>query len=127
MPSFLLFDINTLISALAFGLVELKPVLAFTQCYYPDGSIPTDYVWEPCTGSEFSSCCIPSEGDICQEDGLCYYPSNEQVYRGACTDRTWNDPSCPSNICVNSMYLLFPISRIGQKNMGRMFANEILG
>lgn len=78
----------------------LKNVLAFSQCYYPDGSIPTDYLWEPCTGAKFSSCCVPSEGDICQPDGLCYYPLQGIAYRGACTDRTFNDPSCNQNICV---------------------------
>ena len=115
MRSFLPFDRHALVSVVAFVLVQRRPVLAFTQCYYPDGSIPTDYVWETCTGSEFSSCCIPSEGDICQDNGLCYYPLVDQVYRGTCTDRTWNDPSCPSNICVNSMYLLFPTFRISKK------------
>jgi len=79
---------------------QLGSVQAFTQCYYPDGSIPTDYIWEPCTGAKYSSCCVPSEGDICQPDGLCYYPAEGISYRGTCTDRTWNDPSCNADICV---------------------------
>ncbi|KAG0647900.1 hypothetical protein D0Z07_5666 [Hyphodiscus hymeniophilus] len=85
-----------------FGLILLNPSesLAFIQCYFPDGSIPTDYVWEPCTGAQYSSCCVPSEGDVCQENGLCYYPGSEQLYRGTCTDRTWDDPACNANICV---------------------------
>ncbi|KAH7327166.1 hypothetical protein BKA65DRAFT_510076 [Rhexocercosporidium sp. MPI-PUGE-AT-0058] len=81
-------------------LSQVQSALAFAQCYYPDGSIPTDYIWEPCTGAEFSSCCVPSEGDICQPDGLCYYPMTGQAYRGACTDRTFKDPSCNEDICV---------------------------
>ncbi|KAE9366561.1 hypothetical protein N431DRAFT_548403 [Stipitochalara longipes BDJ] len=79
---------------------QLRSVEAFTQCYYPDGSIPTDWVWEPCTGAKYSSCCVPAEGDICQPDGLCYYPDEGITYRGTCTDRTWNDPSCNADICV---------------------------
>ncbi|KAH6720726.1 hypothetical protein BKA61DRAFT_652112 [Leptodontidium sp. MPI-SDFR-AT-0119] len=82
------------------ALSQVQNVLGFTQCYYPDGSIPTDYIWEPCTGAEFSSCCVPSEGDICQPNGLCYYPLTGLAYRGACTDRTFNDPSCNEDICV---------------------------
>ncbi|KAH8590949.1 hypothetical protein B0O99DRAFT_280149 [Bisporella sp. PMI_857] len=79
----------------------LQTTLAFTQCYYPDGSIPTDYLYEPCTGAEFSTCCIPSEGDICQENGLCWYPLVNATFRGTCTDRTWNDPACSADVCVS--------------------------
>ncbi|KAF8863047.1 hypothetical protein BDZ45DRAFT_722759 [Acephala macrosclerotiorum] len=82
-------------------LLYLEFVSAFSQCYYPDGSIPTDYLWEPCTGSKYSSCCVPSEGDVCQADGLCYYPENGLLYRGTCTDQTWMDPSCNVGTCVS--------------------------
>lgn len=88
-------------------LSQLKLVDAFAQCYYPDGSIPQDYVWEPCSGALYSSCCVPSEGDVCQENGLCYYPdvSNDggfgTLYRGTCTDRTWTDAACKTNVCVS--------------------------
>lgn len=89
------------LSIVAFLQFLVASSLAFTQCYYPDGSIPTDYFYEPCTGGEHSSCCIPTEGDICQDNGLCYLPEVGSAFRGACTDRTWNDPSCPVDICVN--------------------------
>ncbi|KAL2061258.1 hypothetical protein VTL71DRAFT_7531 [Oculimacula yallundae] len=88
-----------LISIIA--LSHVQNVLAFTQCYYPDGSIPVDYLWEPCTGAKFSSCCVPSEGDVCQPDGTCYYPPTGFSYRGACTDQTFKDPSCNEDLCVS--------------------------
>jgi hypothetical protein len=103
------------------------------QCYYPDGSIPTDYTvsapltllfpsssyrltaqfpipilirsdpfpqWVPCTSRTNSACCVPAEGDICQSNGLCYYPPNKALFRGACTDPTWQAPECPQ-ICLS--------------------------
>ncbi|KAH8821311.1 hypothetical protein F5884DRAFT_83197 [Xylogone sp. PMI_703] len=81
---------------------QFKSTFAFRQCYFPDGSIPTDYIWEPCINDETkeSSCCVPSEGDICQPNGLCLYSLTDDVYRGTCTDRTWNDPACMADICV---------------------------
>lgn len=71
----------------------------FVQCYYPDGSIPTDYIYVACTNNAVSSCCIPSEGDICQDSGLCYYPPSGSLFRGACTDKTWDSSDCPQ-VCV---------------------------
>ncbi|KAH7077168.1 hypothetical protein FB567DRAFT_608132 [Paraphoma chrysanthemicola] len=70
------------------------------SCYYPDGSFPTDYVYVPCSGTEHTSCCIPSEGDQCLSNGLCYYPGGEYLFRGACTDKNWNSPGC-FNHCTN--------------------------
>ncbi|OIW26991.1 hypothetical protein CONLIGDRAFT_717166 [Coniochaeta ligniaria NRRL 30616] len=73
-------------------------VIVAATCYYPDGSVAGSYNWVPCksTGTA-STCCIPSEGDVCMEDGLCnwvgYY-----YFRGACTDQTWQDPSC-AQVC----------------------------
>ncbi|PMD31562.1 hypothetical protein L207DRAFT_640821 [Hyaloscypha variabilis F] len=94
--------LTSVVSLFTFTFVsQLSSVEAFAQCYYPDGSIPTDWIWEPCTGAQYSSCCVPSEGDICQPDGLCYYPQDDLTYRGTCTDRTWQDPSCNADICVN--------------------------
>jgi hypothetical protein len=100
MPQRTFFHTKSFFWSCAFALSHVHVASAFRQCYYPDGSIPTDYDWEPCTGAQYSSCCIPSEGDICQENGLCYYPAEELDYRGTCTDPTWTDPSCPQ-ICVN--------------------------
>ncbi|KAF2810127.1 uncharacterized protein BDZ99DRAFT_570749 [Mytilinidion resinicola] len=64
------------------------------SCYYPDGTFPTDYIYTPCTGDTYSSCCIASEGDQCLSNGLCEYPGGDYVFRGACTDKTWEAPEC---------------------------------
>jgi hypothetical protein len=36
-----------------------------STCYYPDGSIASDYSYVACSGSGNSACCIPDEGDVC--------------------------------------------------------------
>src|ERR1700760_657620 len=53
-------------------------------CYYPDGSVANDYAYVPCTGSQYSTCCNPSEGDVCLSNGLCYWQGHFP-YRAACT------------------------------------------
>jgi hypothetical protein len=58
-----------------------------SSCYYPGGGLATDFDYVPCTGSKFSSCCIPSEGDVCLSNGLCYWNDAPYVFRGACTGR----------------------------------------
>lgn len=70
------------------------------SCYYPDGSLPTDYEYVPCTGDSVSSCCIPSEGDVCLASGACYYKSRNYPFRGACTDKSWTSSKCPQ-YCMN--------------------------
>lgn len=55
------------------------------KCYYPDGTIATDYTYQPCVGSGISSCCIPSEGDKCLSNGLCIDGIRNYPFRGACT------------------------------------------
>lgn len=77
-------------------------------CYYPDGSEAKDYVYVPCNGTGVGSCCIPSEGDVCLSDGLCYYTSSPYVYRGACTDQTWKSSSCPQ-YCRSRMLTSLPL------------------
>ncbi|KAH8653050.1 hypothetical protein BGZ60DRAFT_419455 [Tricladium varicosporioides] len=73
---------------------------AHIQCFYPDGSEANDSVYVPCTGETYSSCCIPLQGDVCQSNGLCYWPSGSYLFRGACTDQTWTSSNCPK-VCVN--------------------------
>lgn len=73
-------------------------VMVAATCYYPDGSVAGTYTWVPCksTGTA-STCCIPSEGDVCMADGLCNWVGH-YYFRGACTDSTWQDPSC-AQVC----------------------------
>ncbi|KAJ9156760.1 hypothetical protein NKR19_g4189 [Coniochaeta hoffmannii] len=67
-------------------------------CYYPDGSVAGTYSWVPCKGTgTASACCIPNEGDVCMADGLCNWVGH-YYFRGACTDKTWQDPNC-AQVC----------------------------
>ncbi|KAF2810772.1 uncharacterized protein BDZ99DRAFT_570090 [Mytilinidion resinicola] len=80
------------IFSLAITLFAIPAIRA--SCYYPDGSFPTDYAYEACTGDQFSSCCIPAEGDLCLSNGLCQFGKGGYVFRGACSDKNWNSPNC---------------------------------
>jgi hypothetical protein len=104
--SFIMHSFKTL----PFQVLILAPVLmerASADCYYPDGSNATDYTYEPCkSGTGFSSCCIPGEGDLCLSDGLCYYSSGSYPFRGACTDPTFKSKECPQ-YCTGSMLSSF--------------------
>ncbi|KAF2491805.1 hypothetical protein BU16DRAFT_542893 [Lophium mytilinum] len=77
---------------LAVALSAIPAISA--SCYYPDGSFPTDYAYQACTGDQFSSCCIPAEGDLCLSNGLCQFGKGGYFFRGACTDKDWNSPNC---------------------------------
>ncbi|KAI9854408.1 MAG: hypothetical protein M1813_001257 [Trichoglossum hirsutum] len=82
-------------------VLSLSLLATADQCYYPNGLIAADYNYVPCEGTSYSSCCIPSEGDVCLSNGLCYYPKGAYPFRGACTDRSWSSDSCPK-YCVNT-------------------------
>jgi len=87
---------NRFINLILLLLLPSAAILATAQdCYYPDGQIPTDYVYTPCNGSSAVSCCVPSTGDICLSNGLCFWPGGPYPYRGACTDRDWTSDTCP--------------------------------
>ena len=95
------FQMQTLVLVLlSLFFLQTSYVSAFVQCYYPDGSIPTDFTYVPCTSGNMSACCIQSEGDVCQPNGLCYYPPKAHNFRGACTDQTWASDACPK-ICIS--------------------------
>src|SRR5689334_22722268 len=84
-------------------LIPQVAAAGFRQCYYPDGSIPTDIIYTACnSGPGHSGCCDSYYRDVCQDNGLCFYGSSStnNTYRATCTDRTWKDPACP-NICLD--------------------------
>ncbi|KAF2669406.1 hypothetical protein BT63DRAFT_479255 [Microthyrium microscopicum] len=81
--------------------VALMRLASASQCYYPDGTAPTDYTYRACTSGGVSSCCIPGEGDQCLSNGLCFWPAGNYAFRGACTDQTWNSGNCTS-FCKSS-------------------------
>ncbi len=53
-----------------------------------------DSSYIPCEPTAWNSaCCYPN--DSCVTEGLCY-SVNGHVYRGGCTDSTWQAPECPT-------------------------------
>ncbi|KAF2683507.1 hypothetical protein K458DRAFT_419104 [Lentithecium fluviatile CBS 122367] len=64
------------------------------SCYYPDGSFPSDYTYTECSGDGISTCCIQDNGMQCLSNGLCYSEASNYMYRGGCTDKSWQDEGC---------------------------------
>jgi len=84
--------------ALLLSLAGLASRTVAQNCYYPDGGLATDYTYQPCVGGGgVSSCCIPSEGDKCLSNGLCYWPSGAYPFRGACTGKCIRVASFPAD------------------------------
>jgi len=94
-----------LISALLLSIFISLPV-AYAQddrkCYWPDTtqvgyyhglSHKLNYTFRPCDSEGESACC--AEGEVCLTNGLCFGATVGSVYRGACTDRSWNSAACP--------------------------------
>ena len=59
-------------------------------CYFPNQAIARD-VHVCFLSSNNSACC--GIGHICLDNELCT-PGDGQIFRGACTDQTWNSPEC---------------------------------
>ena len=80
---------------------------ANTACYYPNGTEKTDGDQAPCNGTDgiASMCCNlvnTTTAGHCTADGLCIPYSNDQLWRGPCTDRTWKDPACLP-LCIDGI------------------------
>ncbi|CZR67790.1 uncharacterized protein PAC_17689 [Phialocephala subalpina] len=63
-----------------------------------DGSVAGNYV--PCSPNGDGDCC--SSGDFCTSLGYCISNSKGYHYRGACTDDSWGNPSCPDYCLANT-------------------------
>ncbi|KAK0370167.1 hypothetical protein CLIM01_12486 [Colletotrichum limetticola] len=76
-------------------IISLVATLATGQtCYWPNG-VPNDVV-KPCpvaAGTEAAACCF--EDHYCLTNGLCFEPLTLTMYRGACTDDTFQSSGCP--------------------------------
>jgi hypothetical protein len=68
------------------------------KCYYPNGDVATTY--SPCnsTSGGPSACCELSSS-ACSLTGYCYGNAGV-MYRGGCTDQSWNAVACPQR-CVD--------------------------
>lgn len=59
-------------------------------CYNPNGSVsPIMFACDILT--VFSPCCM--FGTVCLDNKLCR--NDNDIYRGGCTDPTWNSSDCP--------------------------------
>ncbi|KAI9712642.1 MAG: hypothetical protein M1812_006822 [Candelaria pacifica] len=92
---------------LLFVLLTLFPsssLAAQPICYWPSGApVEASLNYLPCprfsnSNSTTVQCC--SNGEACLSNGLCYGSKIGATYRGACTDRSWNDPVCPKKYCT---------------------------
>jgi len=72
------------------------------NCYWPNGDLSKSYV--PCNVNPASTgpraCCAPTEP--CLANKLCFSTAVGVVYRGACTDNTFQDPNCPKVFLTES-------------------------
>ncbi|CAD6446780.1 298399c0-4dc1-4dcd-b639-38ec0fc36529 [Sclerotinia trifoliorum] len=88
--TFLLFSVSS-------SLLSVAQYSARAPCYFPDSSIAENFT--SCSSTGNGDCCLQS--DICTNWGDCVSQENGYRYRGACTDSTWEDPSCP-DYCLGS-------------------------
>ncbi|EPE24130.1 hypothetical protein GLAREA_07980 [Glarea lozoyensis ATCC 20868] len=78
------------------------------KCYYPNNTLaPSDS--ECSAGAETSVCC--GKGYVCLGNGVCQIDPKitgpnarfaGTIWRGSCTDQTWNSPECPK-YCAGSV------------------------
>ncbi|KAF4810304.1 hypothetical protein CGCTS75_v014619 [Colletotrichum tropicale] len=75
-------------------------------CYVPNGidrhslSNIGDNEYDPCEKDGVSMCCNTHNKDRCQRSGLCWEPSSNVLWRGSCTDQTWESPGC-LKLCIS--------------------------
>ncbi|KAL3426830.1 hypothetical protein PVAG01_00339 [Phlyctema vagabunda] len=90
--------ISSHLAILTWALAFLGPCIAQSTnstCFYPDGNVAKSFV--ACSATGDGGCCL--ESDFCTGLGYCISNAKGYHYRGACTDSTWFNPSCP-NYCL---------------------------
>lgn len=81
-----------------YGSISVHFLSVAADCYFPSGLL--NELYQPCDRSnEHSMCCGTRELDRCRKDGLCFDAPNNDIWRGSCTDPTWNSPAC-IKLCV---------------------------
>ena len=91
---------------LLLALLNVCVVVATNPCYFPNGNLAPRYV--PCSPNGDGDCC--AEEDFCTSLGYCISNAKGYHYRGACTDVTWFNPSCPDYCLADSNCLSSPIA-----------------
>jgi hypothetical protein len=88
------------------ALSHLCAVAGSNPCYFPNGFLASSFV--PCSPNGDGGCC--AEGDFCTSLGYCISNSEGYHYRGACTDATWFNPSCPDYCLTDANCTSHPIT-----------------
>ncbi|KAF0316707.1 hypothetical protein GQ607_016049 [Colletotrichum asianum] len=92
-------------------------------CYVPNGidrhslSNIGDNEYDPCEKDGVSMCCNTHNKDRCQRSGLCWEPSSNVLWRGSCTDQTWESPGC-LKLCISPNETGDCCENIGNDNIG---------
>ena len=86
---------SLVISQILFSIVLVD---GKATCYFPDGTVEAGFYF-PCNTTTEGSACCDADTSVCTTAGLCV-SSAGWIYRGACTDKTWQSPYCPSR-CLN--------------------------
>lgn len=90
-----------------YGSISIFSSSVAASCYLPNGTdsnngLPVD-LYRPCDRSnEHSMCCRTQDRDPCRNDGLCFDARNNDIWRGSCTDPTWESPAC-IKLCVKGI------------------------
>jgi hypothetical protein len=83
------------VALLSLYLLTSLPAAQATTCFWPDSS-SADPVYVPCnvnpadTGNR--TCC--AEEDVCLSNKACFSLDVGVIYRGACTDETFQNSNC---------------------------------
>lgn len=83
------------------GLSYLHAIRSQT-CYWPDGS-EAGSAYTPCLNGK-GPCCYnsnPGHHDLCYDNGFCYSLYFGNIYRGACTDQSFNSDSGCASQCTS--------------------------
>ncbi|KAJ5156045.1 hypothetical protein N7492_008848 [Penicillium capsulatum] len=83
--------------ALFWLLLCLSGLVASQTCYWPSGEKAAED-WLQCPNSKH--CC--HETEACLSNGLCFGGKHMTLYRGACTDQSWNTGDCPK-VCFEKI------------------------
>ncbi|KAK0642043.1 hypothetical protein B0T16DRAFT_334981 [Cercophora newfieldiana] len=73
---------------------DVNPLISNGTCYYATG-LRSEGSYLPCGNSALghASCC--SAGDMCLSFNACFNSRWGVTYLAGCTDRNYQDPSCP--------------------------------
>ena len=86
--------------SVAWSLTSVPRALGTQSCWFPNGA-PAQKS-SPCNSTQTESACC-TKGAICLSNGVCQWNQDlvnaddriGSMWRGSCTDRSWQSPDCP--------------------------------